>query len=129
VPRPASLPRAQDLKKAVASCEELLGSADVDHIDKADKDKVGAEITAIRSWLADKEKEQAALPLHADPVLRSADLDGKREALNTLGALLKKPKPVKKPDPEPPAPAAAPAAANGAAAPAAAPAAEDMQVD
>jgi heat shock protein 4 len=85
------------------------------HLSDTDHDTMRAACSEAESWYRGKQEEQGALDLTRDPVLRTADINAKRDAL------VKELMPIaSKPVPPPPAPAAPPAAAP---APAPAPAA------
>ncbi|KAL2332389.1 hypothetical protein Fmac_019970 [Flemingia macrophylla] len=76
-----------------------------DHIDISEKKKVIDECTEAESWLMEKKKQQDALPKYANPVLLSADIRKKAEAVDRLcKPIMMKPKPPPKPvTPEAPA--------------------------
>ncbi|CAI9753811.1 unnamed protein product [Fraxinus pennsylvanica] len=77
-----------------------------DHIDLADKQKVLNECVEAEAWLREKKQQQDALPKHATPVLFSADVRKKAEALDRFcRPIMMKPKPVKPASPETPSPA------------------------
>ncbi|CAI9766097.1 unnamed protein product [Fraxinus pennsylvanica] len=66
----------------------------LDHIDLADKQKVLNECINAEAWLREKTQQQDALPRHATPVLLSADIRKKAEALDRFcRPILTKPKP------------------------------------
>ncbi|KAG6418281.1 hypothetical protein SASPL_120482 [Salvia splendens] len=75
-----------------------------DHIDVAEKQKVLNECVGAEAWLREKKQQQDSLPKHANPVLLSADVKKKAEALDRFcRPIMTKPKPAK-PEPTSPAP-------------------------
>ncbi|KAL2554971.1 Heat shock 70 kDa protein 15 [Forsythia ovata] len=65
-----------------------------DHIDLAEKQKVLNECLGAEAWLREKTQQQDGLPKHATPVLLSADIRKKAEALDRFcRPILTKPKP------------------------------------
>ncbi|KAL2493089.1 Heat shock 70 kDa protein 14 [Abeliophyllum distichum] len=77
-----------------------------DHIDLADKQKVLNECVEAEAWLREKKQQQDALPKYATPVLLSANVRKKAEALDRFcRPIMMKPKPVKPATPETPSPA------------------------
>ncbi|GAA0156661.1 Hsp70 family chaperone [Lithospermum erythrorhizon] len=79
-----------------------------DHIDMADKQKVLNECVQAEAWLREKKQQQDALPKFASPVLLSADVRKKAEALDRFcRPIMTKPKPAKPSTPESQSPAPA----------------------
>ncbi|KAL1559068.1 heat shock 70 kDa protein 14-like [Salvia divinorum] len=77
-----------------------------DHIDVAEKQKVLNECVGAEAWLREKKQQQDSLPKHANPVLLSADMKKKAEALDRFcRPIMTKPKPAKPAAPEPTSPA------------------------
>jgi heat shock protein 4 len=77
------------------------------HIDAAELESVLAECKKATDWLAEKQTLQSGQAKSADPVLLSADIAKKEEALKRFAQpILARPKPA----PPPPAPEAAPEA-------------------
>ncbi|XP_027167776.1 heat shock 70 kDa protein 15 [Coffea eugenioides] len=71
-----------------------------DHIDISEKQKVLNECVEAEAWLREKKQQQDALPKYANPVLLSADIRRKAEALDrSCRPIMTKPKPAK-PAPE-----------------------------
>ncbi|KAL8458191.1 hypothetical protein ACS0TY_035909 [Phlomoides rotata] len=85
----------------------LSSDAKFDHIDLAEKQKVMNECVEAEAWLREKKQHQDSLPKHAHPVLLSADVRKKVEALDRFcRPVMTKPKPAPKPAaPEPASPA------------------------
>ncbi|KAL6986880.1 hypothetical protein U1Q18_041462 [Sarracenia purpurea var. burkii] len=76
-----------------------------DHIDLAEKHKVLSECGEAEAWLREKKHHQDSLPKHATPVLLSADVRKKAEALDRFcRPIMTKPKPAKPTTPERPSP-------------------------
>nr|XP_009610837.1 heat shock 70 kDa protein 14-like isoform X2 [Nicotiana tomentosiformis] len=76
-----------------------------DHIDLAEKQKVLNECVEAESWFREKKQQQDALPKYANPVLLSADVRKKAEALDRVCRPIMtkpKPKPAKPATPETP---------------------------
>ncbi|GMP34821.1 hypothetical protein CsSME_00007534 [Camellia sinensis var. sinensis] len=74
-----------------------------DHIDLAEKQQVLNECGQAEAWLTEKKQQQDSLPKHATPVLLSADVRRKTEALNRFcRPIMTKPKPAKPASPEMP---------------------------
>ncbi|GAB4842165.1 hypothetical protein Ancab_012123 [Ancistrocladus abbreviatus] len=71
-----------------------------DHIDIAEKQKVLNECVEAEAWLREKKQQQDALPKYATPVLLSADVRKKAEALDRFCRPI-----MTKPKPAPPKPA------------------------
>lgn len=89
-----------------ASANSLLAMAAPDaahaHIDAADLAKVAGDAKAALDWLAEKTGMQDALGKTAEPVLLSADITKKREALERFATpIMSRPKPAPKPEPKP----------------------------
>ncbi|CAA2982131.1 heat shock 70 kDa 15-like [Olea europaea subsp. europaea] len=82
-----------------------------DHIDLAEKQKVLNECINAEAWLREKIQQQDTLPKYATPVLLSADIRKKAEALDRFcRPILTKPKPR----PKPPTPeSSSPASSQG----------------
>ncbi|KAL0354703.1 UNVERIFIED_CONTAM: Heat shock protein 14 [Sesamum radiatum] len=67
-----------------------------DHIDVAEKQKVLNECVEAEAWLREKKQHQDTLPKYATPVLLSADVRKKAEALDRFcRPIMMKPKPAK----------------------------------
>ncbi|WOH10756.1 hypothetical protein DCAR_0730226 [Daucus carota subsp. sativus] len=80
----------------INSYREAVMSPDskFDHIDIAEKEKVLKECADAEAWLREKKQHQDSLPKHATPVLLSADLKKKAEALDRFcRPIMTKPKP------------------------------------
>ncbi|RRT79671.1 hypothetical protein B296_00025009 [Ensete ventricosum] len=77
-----------------------------DHIDMAEKQKVVSECSDAEAWMREKQQQQEGLPKFATPVLLSADIKRKTEALDRFC------KPIMT-RPPPPKPQTAPAATPG----------------
>ncbi|PKI47835.1 hypothetical protein CRG98_031796 [Punica granatum] len=77
-----------------------------DHIDVSEKQKVLNECVETEAWLREKQQQQDSLPKHVTPVLLSADIRKKAEALDRVcRPIMTKPKPAKPASPEvPPSP-------------------------
>ncbi|CAN8305133.1 unnamed protein product [Cochlearia groenlandica] len=66
-----------------------------DHIDMAEKQKVMNECVEGEAWLREKQQQQETLPKYATPVLLSADIKKKAEALDSFcKPIMTKPKPA-----------------------------------
>ncbi|KGN45354.1 heat shock 70 kDa protein 15 [Cucumis sativus] len=90
----------------INSYREAAMSADpkFDHIDISEKQKVLNECVEAEAWLREKKQHQDSLPKHATPVLYSADVRKKAEAVDRLcRPVMTKPKPAA-PETPPPAP-------------------------
>ncbi|KAE8662975.1 Heat shock 70 kDa protein 15 [Hibiscus syriacus] len=75
-----------------------------DHIEIAEKQKVLNECVEAEAWLREKKQQQDQLPKYATPVLLSADVRKKAEALDRFcRPIMMKPKPAKPATPETPA--------------------------
>ncbi|MBA0739825.1 hypothetical protein Gogos_013056 [Gossypium gossypioides] len=75
-----------------------------DHIELAEKQKVLNECVEAEAWLREKKQQQDQLPKYATPVLLSADVRKKAEALDRFcRPIMMKPKPAKPATPEAPA--------------------------
>ncbi|KAI5594016.1 hypothetical protein POPTR_003G055800v4 [Populus trichocarpa] len=84
----------------------MSGDLKFDHIDMAEKQKVLNECVEAEAWLREKKQHQDSLPKHATPVLLSADVRKKAEALDRFCRPIMtkpKPKPAKPTTPETPA--------------------------
>lgn len=76
-----------------------------DHIDLAEKQKVLIECVEAEAWLREKKQQQDALPKYATPVLLSADIRKKAEAIDRFcRPIMTKPKPAKPTTTEPSSP-------------------------
>lgn len=85
------------LAYCVNSYREAAASSDpkFDHIDVAEKEKVLKECVEAEAWLREKKQQQDSLPKHANPVLLSADVKRKTEALDRFcRPVMTKPKPA-----------------------------------
>ncbi|CAK9174620.1 unnamed protein product [Ilex paraguariensis] len=72
-----------------------------DHIDLAEKQKVLNECAEAEAWLREKKQLQDSLPKHAPPILLSADVRRKAEAVDRFcRPIMTKPKPAKPVTPE-----------------------------
>lgn len=105
-------PASDQLAYCINSYREAALSKDTkfDHIDLAEKQKVIQECGDAEAWLREKKQQQDALPKHATPVLLSADIKRKAEALDRFcRPVMTKPKPPPaKPQAPPQAEAASP---------------------
>ncbi|XAR67728.1 hypothetical protein NMG60_11002606 [Bertholletia excelsa] len=82
-----------------------------DHIELEEKQKVLNECVEAEAWLREKQQQQESLPKYVSPVLLSADVRKKAEALDRFcRPIMTKPKPVK---PTPPPETSSPAPAQG----------------
>ncbi|XP_031104810.1 heat shock 70 kDa protein 15 [Ipomoea triloba] len=91
----------------INSYREAAMSNDVkfEHIELADKQKVMNECVEAEAWLREKKQQQDALPKYATPVLLSADIRKKAEAVDRLcRPIMTKPKPAKPTTTEPSSP-------------------------
>jgi len=81
-----------------------------DHIEKAEKDKILAEVGAARDWLVRLRSQQDALPKTSNPVLLTEDIVSRKNNLEKIcRPIVSKPKPKPKPvDPPKPAEPAKP---------------------
>lgn len=103
-------PSIQQLEYCIRSFREAAHSQDprFDHIDAQEKEKVLVECAQAESWLMEKKQQQDVLPKYAPPVLFSADVRRKAEALDRFcKPIMTKPKPAP-PKPQTPPPAEAP---------------------
>ncbi|XP_048439740.1 heat shock 70 kDa protein 15-like [Pyrus x bretschneideri] len=85
------------LAYCVNSYREAATSSDAkfEHIDITDKQKVLNECVEAEAWLREKKQQQDALPKHANPVLLSADVRRKAEAVDRFcKPIMTKPKPA-----------------------------------
>lgn len=101
------------LAYCINSYREAAVSSDpkFDHIDLAEKQKVLNECVEAEAWLREKKQQQDALPKYATPVLLSAEVRRKAEAVDRFcRPIMMKPKPAKPSTPESPA---SPAPAQG----------------
>ncbi|KZV40816.1 heat shock 70 kDa protein 15-like [Dorcoceras hygrometricum] len=84
----------------------LVDDPKFDHIDLSEKQKVLNECVQAEAWLREKIQNQDSLPKHATPVLLSADVRKKADALDRFcRPILMKPKPAKPATPDSPSPA------------------------
>ncbi|KAJ1433931.1 Heat shock protein 70 family [Sesbania bispinosa] len=75
-----------------------------DHIDINEKQKVLNECVEAENWLREKKQQQDSLPKYATPVLLSADIRKKAEAVDRFcKPIMMKPRPAKPATPEAPA--------------------------
>ncbi|GFP88873.1 heat shock 70 kDa protein 15 [Phtheirospermum japonicum] len=87
----------------INSYREAAVSSDpkFEHIDLADKQKVLNECVEAEAWIREKKQHQDTLPKYATPVLLSADVRKKAEALDRFcRPVMTKPKPAKPATPE-----------------------------
>ncbi|PON35160.1 Heat shock protein 70 family [Trema orientale] len=85
------------LAYCINSYREAAVSADAkfDHIDLSEKQKVLNECVEAEAWLREKKQQQDSLPKYASPVLLSADVRKKAEALDRFcRPIMTKPKPA-----------------------------------
>ncbi|KAB2611338.1 heat shock 70 kDa protein 15-like [Pyrus ussuriensis x Pyrus communis] len=85
------------LAYCVNSYREAATSSDAkfEHIDSTDKHKVLNECVEAEAWLREKKQQQDSLPKHANPVLLSADVRRKAEAVDRFcKPIMTKPKPA-----------------------------------
>jgi len=105
-------PASTQLVYCINSFREAALSKDLkfDHIDIAEKQKVVNECGEAEAWLKQKKQQQDALPKYATPVLLSADIKRKTEALDRFcRPVMTKPRPPPaKPQTPPPAEAPSP---------------------
>ncbi|KAH7657357.1 Heat shock protein 70 family protein [Dioscorea alata] len=89
-------PAVDQLVRCINSYRDALcKDPKFDCIDVAEKQKVINECAAAEAWLREKKQQQDALPNYAEPVLQSADLRRKAEALDRFcAAIMTKPKPA-----------------------------------
>ncbi|KAJ4950775.1 hypothetical protein NE237_027607 [Protea cynaroides] len=104
-------PAIEQLNYCIHSFREAAVSNDpkFDHIDIAEKQKVVNECVEAEAWLREKWQQQESLPKYAPPVLLSADVRRKTEAVDRFcRPIMMKSKPAKPPTPTtetpPPAP-------------------------
>ncbi|KAI9110208.1 hypothetical protein K1719_018650 [Acacia pycnantha] len=70
-----------------------------DHIDIAEKQKVLNQCVEAEAWLREKKQQQDSLPKHAPPVLLSADIRKKAEAVDRFcKPIMTKPRPAPTPE-------------------------------
>ena len=87
----------EQLAYCVNSYREAAASNDAkfEHIDLADKQKVLNECVEAEAWLREKKQQQDLLPKYANPVLLSADVRRKAEAVDRFcRPIMTKPKPA-----------------------------------
>ncbi|ONK66427.1 uncharacterized protein A4U43_C06F7900 [Asparagus officinalis] len=105
-------PASSQLGYCINSYREAALSKDpkFDHIDVEEKQKVINECGQAEAWLREKKQQQDALPKYATPVLFSADIKRKAEALDRFcRPIMTKPRPPPaKPQTPPPAEAGSP---------------------
>ncbi|KAF4372456.1 hypothetical protein CsatB_012829 [Cannabis sativa] len=85
------------LAYCINSYREAAVSTDpkFDHIDISEKEKVLKECVEAEAWLREKKQQQDSLPKYASPVLLSADVRKKAEALDRFcRPIMMKPKPA-----------------------------------
>ncbi|GMI82066.1 heat shock protein 91 [Hibiscus trionum] len=93
------------LAYCINSYREAAMSSDpkFDHIELEEKQKVLNECVEAEAWLREKKQQQDQLPKYATPVLLSADVRKKGEALDRFcRPIMTKPKPAKPVTPETP---------------------------
>ncbi|KAK6914910.1 Heat shock protein 70 family [Dillenia turbinata] len=96
-----------ELAYCINSYREAAVSNDqkFDHIDVAEKQKVLNECVEAEAWLREKQQQQDTLAKYAAPVLLSADVRKKAQALDRFcRPIMTKPKPAKPAAPEPSTP-------------------------
>ncbi|XP_057505168.1 heat shock 70 kDa protein 14-like [Actinidia eriantha] len=101
-------PVIDQLVYCIHSYREAAMSSDpkFDHIDLVEKQKVLNECVEAEAWLREKKQQQDMLPKYATPVLLSAEIRKKAEALDRFcRPIMTKPKPAKPAAPEVPTPA------------------------
>ncbi|PSS07446.1 Heat shock 70 protein [Actinidia chinensis var. chinensis] len=101
-------PVIDQLVYCISSYREAAMSSDpkFDHIDLVEKQKVLNECVEAEAWLREKKQQQDMLPKYATPVLLSAEIRKKAEALDRFcRPIMTKPKPAKPATPEMPSPA------------------------
>ncbi|KAJ6715228.1 HEAT SHOCK 70 KDA PROTEIN 14 [Salix viminalis] len=99
-------PVLDQLVYCINSYREAAVSSDpkFEHIDLTEKQKVLNECVESEAWLREKKQHQDSLPKYATPVLLSADVRKKAEALDRFcRPIMTKPKPAKPATPETPA--------------------------
>ncbi|CAN4115387.1 unnamed protein product [Withania somnifera] len=100
-------PVTDQLIYCINSYREAAMSSDpkFDHIDLEEKQKVLNECVEVEAWLREKKQQQDTLQKYANPVLLSADVRKKAEALDRVcRPIMTKPKPAKPATPETPSP-------------------------
>ncbi|XP_065865950.1 heat shock 70 kDa protein 15 [Euphorbia lathyris] len=96
----------EQLVRCVNSYREVAVSSDpkFDHIELAEKQKVLNECVEAEAWIREKKQHQDSLPKYASPVLLSADVRKKAEAVDRFcRPIMTKPRPAKPATPETPA--------------------------
>ncbi|XP_043699985.1 heat shock 70 kDa protein 15-like [Telopea speciosissima] len=91
-------PAIEQFTYCINSFREAAFSNDpkFDHIDVAEKQKVVNECGEAEAWLREKWQQQESLPKYASPVLLSADVKRKAEAVDRFcRPIMMKPKPAK----------------------------------
>ncbi|XP_043723280.1 heat shock 70 kDa protein 15-like isoform X2 [Telopea speciosissima] len=91
-------PAIEQLIYCINSFREAALSNDpkFDHIDIAEKQKVVNECVEAEAWLREKMQQQESLPKYSPPVLLSADVRRKAEAVDRFcRPIMMKPKPAK----------------------------------
>ncbi|OAY85465.1 heat shock 70 kDa protein 15-like [Ananas comosus] len=107
-------PAIDQLAYCINSFREAALSKDpkFEHIDIEEKQKVINECSEAEAWLREKNQQQDALPKHATPILRSADVKRKAETLDRFcRPIMTKPRPPPA-KPQTPPPSDAPPAAQ-----------------
>jgi len=85
------------------------------HIDKADKDKIIADVAAARDWFTQQRAKQDSAAKTVNPVLLASDIIARKNNLDKIArTILSKPKPKPKPVEEPKPAEAKPAEAKPA---------------
>ncbi|XP_058226855.1 heat shock 70 kDa protein 15-like [Rhododendron vialii] len=98
----------EQLVYCVTGFREAAMSSDpkFDHIDLTEKQKVMNECVEAEAWLRERMQQQDLLPKYATPVILSADIRKKAEALDRFcRPIMTKPKPAKPATAETPSPA------------------------
>ncbi|XWS19014.1 hypothetical protein CRYUN_Cryun32bG0094800 [Craigia yunnanensis] len=107
----------EQLAYCINSYREAVVSNDpkFDHIELAEKQKVLNECVEAEAWLREKKQQQDQLPQYVTPVLLSADVRKKGEALDRFcRPIMMKPKPAKPESPATPPPQGSEAQPQGA---------------
>eukprot|EP00268_Persea_americana_P064397 TRINITY_DN846_c0_g1_i7.p1 TRINITY_DN846_c0_g1~~TRINITY_DN846_c0_g1_i7.p1 ORF type:complete len:859 (+),score=197.97 TRINITY_DN846_c0_g1_i7:321-2897(+) len=97
-------PVIDQLVHCINSCREAAVSKDpkFDHIDISERQKVVKECQDAEEWLMVKRQQQGSLPKYATPVLFSADIKRKAEALDRFcRPIMTKPRPAQAKSPTP----------------------------
>lgn len=104
-------PAADQFMYCIKNVTEAAVSNDprFNHIEMEEKQKVVNECMEAEDWFRDRKERQDSLPKYATPVLLSADMRKKAEALDSYcRRIMMKPKPAKPTPPEVPVPSPAP---------------------